>query len=214
VACSSFTDPSSAKHAESWSAHFERSNLAELEVYPSQSATVVDANWITHAPVDANGRIAEDSTSWIESYWSGKPFDGAPLWETIVNGRAVVWGTELRERAYGLLQREFPDALDTLEIARIAAHLGSDLGQSTAWLTEPSPGRLELAYYMDFRDAEDPEFLARLQAYDGPRNVKDLAPGKATFGLPNFVPYGSKFTITELESAQEGLYRVHRAFDI
>jgi len=209
-----FTDPKCAQHAESWGGHFERSNLAQLEVYPSRPATVVDSNWITHAPVDANGRLTGGSNSWIESYWSGKLFGDAPVWETIVDGRAVVWGTELRERAYGLLQREFPDALDTLEVARIAAHLGSDLGLSTAWLTQPASGRFELAYYMDFRDAENPGFLARLKEYDGPRNVKDLAPGKATFGLPDFLPYGSKFTITEFESSQEGLYRVHRAFDI
>lgn len=209
-----FTDPECAQHAESWGGHFKYSNLAKLEVCPSGPATVVDANWITHAPVDANGRIVGDSSSWIDSYWSGRQFDDAPVWETIVDGRAVVWGTELRERAYDLLQREFPRALDTLEIARIAAHLGSDLGQSTAWLTEPAPGRFELAYYMDFRDADNPDFLARLKEYDGPRNVKDLAPGKDTFGVPDFLPYGSKFTLTELESSQEGLYRVHRAFDI
>jgi hypothetical protein len=209
-----FTEPKCAKHAESWGGHFKRSNLAQLEVYPSRPATVVDSNWITHAPVDATGRLGGGSSTWIESYWSGTPFDDIPVWETIVDGRAVVWGTELRERAYSLLQREFPYAMDMLEVARIAAHLGSDLGQSTAWLTHPASGRFELAYYMDFRDAENPEFLDRLEKYDGPRNVKDLAPGKATFGLPDLLPYGSKFTITELESSQEGLYRVHRALDI
>ncbi|WP_054074114.1 hypothetical protein [Comamonas testosteroni] len=206
-----FTDPQCALHAESWGGHFKRSNLAHLEVYPSRPATVVDSNWITYAPLDANGRIAGDSSSWIESYWSGMPFNTEPVWETIVDGRAVVWGTELRERAYDLLQQVFPDALDTLEVARIAALLGSDLGQSTAWLTQPSADYFELRYYMDFRDAENSEFLARLKKYDGPRNVRDLAPGKATFGLPDFRPYGSKFTVTEFESSQKSLYRVHLA---
>lgn len=206
-----FTDPQCAQHAESWGGHFKRSNLAQLEVYPSRPATVVDSNWVTYAPVDANGRIVGDSNSWIESYWSGMPFNNAPVWETIVDGRAVVWGTEVRERAYDLLRQKFPNALDTLEVARIAAHLGSNLGQSSAWLTQPSPDCFELAYYMDFRDAENPEFLARLKEYEGPRNVRDLAPGKATFGLPDFRPYGSKFTVTAFVSPQEGPHSVHLA---
>jgi len=209
-----FTDRGSAHRAESWGGHFDRSYLAELEVYPVRPPTVVDASWITHAPVHPDGRITLGSTEWIERYWSGEPYDHAPLWETLVEGRAVVWGTELRERAYDLLRREFPDALDTLEIARLAAHLGSDLGQSTAWLTQSSPGRFELAYFMDFRDANNSEFLGRLKEYDGPRNLKDLAPDKSTFGLPNFLPYGSRFTVTELGSPQQGPYHVHREIGI
>lgn len=209
-----FTERKCADLALSWGGHFGHDYLAELEVFAVRPASVLDANWITYAPVDESGRILSDRTSWIERYWSGERFDDSPAWESIVDGRAVVWGTELRERAYELLRREFPEALDTLEVARIAAHVGSDLGQVNAWVTQPEPGRFNLAHYMDFRDANEPEFLARFHSYDGPRNMKDLAPGKATFGVPNFLPYGGNFTFSDLGTGGQKLYRVHREFGI
>ncbi len=83
-----------------------------------------------------------------------------------------------------------------MEVARLAAAVGSDFGQSAAWITQPEPGKLRLDYYIDWRDAHNPELLERLRAYDGPRNWRDLAPGKETHGLPDFRPYGSDFVIS------------------
>jgi len=209
-----FTDRGCADLAVSWGDHFDHDYLAELEVYPVRPPSVLDANWITYAPLDERGRIPPGQTDWIERYWSGEPFSDAPAWESIVDGRAVVWGTELRERAYEVVRRHFPAALDTLEVARIAANVGSDLGQVSARVTQPTPGRFILAHYMDFRDADNPEFLTKLHNYDGPKNMKDLAPGKATFGMPNFLPHGSNFTFSDFGAGNQHLHCVHREFGI
>lgn len=131
-----------------------------------------------------------------------------------MDGRAVIFGTEVRQRAYANVARAFPNALDTLEIARLGAAVESDLGQTTAWITRVAPDRFRLAYYLDMRDAESPEFLDRLGKYDGPRNMKDLVPGKETFGLPDFSPFGCEVTTTVLSAASSSAYQVHRELGI
>ncbi|MCI0428593.1 MAG: DUF2441 domain-containing protein [Nitrospiraceae bacterium] len=191
-----FTVFDEATGALSWGGHFRRENLAELEVHPVRAAARVDSNWITYAPVDSTGRLDRTDISWIDRYWQGEAYGDSPIWETIVHGRAVVLGTELRQRAYEVIVAAFPNALDMLEIARLAAAVGSDLGQTAAWVTQLSPDRFRLAYYLDMRDADNPEFLRQLAAYDGPKNISDLAPGKETFGVPDFRQYSCDFTIS------------------
>jgi hypothetical protein len=205
-----FTDVVQANAAVSWGGHFCQENLAELEVHPIGPTTKVDANWITYAQVDAAGRLNPNATAWIERYWAGDAFNDAPVWETLAHGRAVIYGTDLRQRAYERTATAFPDALDTLEVARLAAAAGSDLGQSTAWITRAAPDRLQLAYYLDMRDAENPDFLKRLAAYDGPKNIRDLAPGKDTFGLPDFRPYSCEFSMSQVNDAPFESQRIHR----
>ena len=209
-----FTDVGQADAALPWGGHFRPENLAELEVHPVGPYSKVDANWITHAEVDGNGRIDPAATEWIEKYWAGEPSSDSPVWETIVDGRAMIFGTELRQRAYDHVARAFPNALDTLEIALLAAEVGSDLGQTTAWIARTSADRFRLAYYLDMRDAENLEFLDRLGKHKGPRNLKDLAPGKKTFGLPDFRPLGCEFAASADERERSGLYRVHRELGI
>lgn len=205
-----FTDGGQAESALEWGGHFRSENLAELEVRPVRPCSMVDANWITHAEVDGNGRIDPAATKWIENYWAGEPFSDSPVWETIVDGRAVIFGTDLRQRAYNLVARAFSNALDTLEIARLAATVGSDLGQTSAWVTRTAVDRFRLEYYLDMRDAENPEFLDQLGKHDGPRNWKDIALGKETFGLPDFRPFGCEFATSALDDQRSVPYRVHR----
>lgn len=191
-----FEDLAQARAATTWGGHFRPENLADLEIHPVGRATRFDSNWITYAGVDGDGRFDQTDLSWIDRYWSGQPLGNSPVWETIIRGRAVVLGTEVRNRAHDLIARAFPHALDMLEISRLAAAVGSDLGQTAAWVTQLSPTRFRLNYYLDMRDANDPDFLKRLAAYDGPKNVRDLAPGKETFGLPDFRPYSCEFTVS------------------
>jgi hypothetical protein len=205
-----FTDVAQAHAALSWGSHFCRENLVEVEVYPVRQCSKVDASWITHAQIDETGRIDARATTWIEQYWAGEPLSDSPVWEIIVDGRAVISGTGLRQRAYDLTARIFPNALDTLEVARLAATVGSDLGQTTAWITRAASDRLRLAYYLDMRDAENPEFLDRLGKYDGPKNMKDLALGKEMFGLPDFRQFGCDFTVSQVKAAFSRELRVHR----
>ena len=43
--------------------------------------TVVDANWITFAPVGPDFRLQMDDLAWIEKYWNGLQYQNAPVWE-------------------------------------------------------------------------------------------------------------------------------------
>jgi hypothetical protein len=145
----------------------------------------VDSNWITYSPRDENGYPT--SYDWMQQYWAGEPFPGqTPLWETLVDGRMIVLGTALRERAYQLIKARFPESLTFLEIARQAAWVGSDLGNVTAYLSEDGDD-LVLAYVMDMRDANDPVFLAKIQKLKDeghPINWADITPrlAQGTFG--------------------------------
>ncbi len=205
-----FTDVAQTRAAQSWGGHFRSENLVEVEVRPDRPYSKVDANWITYAERDSNGRIDPTKADWIERYWAGEPCGDHPVWETIVAGRAAIFGTVVRERAYANLARAFPNALDTLEIARLGAAVGSDLGQTSAWITRVAPDRFRLAYHLDMRDAKNPEFLERLSKYDGPKNMKDIAPGKETFGLPDFRPFDCEFRTNSLVAVSSGVYQVHR----
>jgi len=200
-----FTDSAQAAKAESWGGHFRPENLGEVEVHPVGEVTRVDSDWITYAETDRLGNLDTSDLSWIERYWAGEPHGSTPVWETIVQGRAVVFGTKLRERAYNVLARDFPSALDTLEMARLAAEVGSDLGQTGAWITQSEPDRLRLDYYLDMQDGHNPELHERLRAYGGPRNYRDLVPGKETFGLPDFRPYGRDFVVSQRLHPEVGL---------
>jgi hypothetical protein len=194
-----FLDIASAEHAcASWASsadHFRAEYLAELhlgEAGPKRDR--LDSNWITHAPENEEGFLT--GIAWIPSYWAGEPYPNAtPIWETLVEGRMIVLGTSLREQAYAAIKRRFPDSLTLLEIARQAAWVGSDLGNICAWLRQDGAA-LVLKYYMDMRDAENPDVLGALEQLKRsghPINWADMAPHIAqdSFGrVPDLRPFG------------------------
>jgi len=211
-----FTDHDEAKAAQNWGAYFRAESLSEVAVYSASPRTRVDANWITAAPLDTHGRLEVSDLSWIDCYWMGRSCDNRPVWETIVHGRATVLGTELRRRAYDVLADRFPDALDTLEVSRLAAEVDSDLGQTVALMQQIADDRYRIDYFLDMRAAEEPGFLDRLAKHHGATNIRDLQPGKPTFGLPDFRPFSCEFTISQEVDSGTGysLPTVHRQVDI
>lgn len=175
--------------AEGWGDYFQPENLVEIELYETAPLARFDSNWITHAPLDVNGHLS--STEWVSNYWAGEPYPRAePLWEILANGRAVICGTTLRQRAYELLKCRWPRSVALLEVARIAAQLGSDLGQLKAFLVPDEYGRLTLQFFIDMRDSDDESFLNRITCYDGPRNHADLSVGDESFYVPDLRHYG------------------------
>ncbi|WP_289297955.1 hypothetical protein [uncultured Reyranella sp.] len=162
-----FVDRDSAERALAWGRspnHFHVQFVAELSLAEAKPNWVrLDSNWLTYAALTDSGAFAD--LSWIPAYWTGAPMpDRVPIWETVVNGRAIVLGTELRERAYSVLRSKFPDSLLMLEIGRQAAWIGSDLGNCTGWLHAiENPDELALDYLMDMRDAGNEAFLTKLQ---------------------------------------------------
>lgn len=120
-----------------------------------------------------------------------------PLWELVAQGRAVVCGADIRVRAYETVHSHFPEAVSLLEIARIAAHVGSDLGHLSAWLIRNEDASLDLRYHIDMRDADNPVFLDKVRRYSGPRNERDLAVGGDHFGIPHFEKCKCEFNVTD-----------------
>jgi hypothetical protein len=201
-----FLDLPSAERALSWgqpSNHFRPEYLAELNLTEAgQRRDRFDANWIVNEPGD-----------WIPHYWAGEACPGKePIWETLIDGRLIVLSADLRTRAYDMIKRRFPDSLTFLEIARVAACVGSDLGKVFAYLREDGDD-LVLSYGMDMREANDPEFLAKLERYKeegNPINWADIAPNfsRDSFGkTPDLTRFGfrrPKAAIPYVGSDSEG----------
>src|ERR1700733_9934535 len=97
-----FTDLESAERALKWGSHFRAENLAELSLAHAERGDRVDSNWITYSEIENS----PDPSAVMDSYWSGKPYPHeVPIWEVLVEGRLIVLGVDLRERAYDLIQR-------------------------------------------------------------------------------------------------------------
>jgi hypothetical protein len=191
-----------------WGNHFREDLLAEVHVSGQGLERPVDSNWITFAGhhLDDGGRILLSDVSWLENYWNGTAFpDAEPIWEALVEGRMIVLGTELRQRAYEIVKSFFPESLTLLEIGRIAAWIDSDLGNTMGWLLSDGD-KLRLRYYMDMRDAENPAFLAKLSGYinnGGAVNWVDIKRNtqKGEFGrAPDLRPWGFAIDSADLES--------------
>jgi hypothetical protein len=100
-----FLDIQDAERACAWgtpSNHFRQEYLAELhlgETGPQRDR--FDANWISY----------QDLTKDVEAvykYWRAAPFPGRePIWETLIDGRASILNTEIRERAYSIIKSRF-----------------------------------------------------------------------------------------------------------
>jgi hypothetical protein len=177
-----FLDVTSAEKACSWStgpnSHFRPEFLAELSLSEAgERRDRLDSNWISFAPRTDQGYLT--TIDWVPHCWAGTPYPGhTPVWETLIDGRLIVLGTTLKERAYQIIKTNFPASLAFLEIGRQAAWVGSDLGNVFAYLREDGDD-LVLEYALDMRDAEDPAFLEKLQQLkqDGhPINWADLTP--------------------------------------
>jgi hypothetical protein len=192
-------DAESATRACSWDSgqktHFQPKYLAELSLSEAGGRRDrLDANWITLAPKDLNGYLTD--ASWIPHYWKGSAYPGVePVWETLVDGRLWVLGTDIRERAYLAVKSEFPDSLMLLELARQAACVGSNLGSITAWM-RPVGNDMVLDYCMNMLDADSPELHRKLREFSEsghPINRADMKPhiDRESFGnMPDFGPYG------------------------
>ena len=152
-----FTDLRRAELALQWGTpnnHFRLQNLAELSLAEAKlSGSRHDANWITH----------QGKAGWQARYWSGEPHpDQEPIWETLVTGRLIILGSEIRNAAMRILTRRFPDSVVLLETARVAAWVGSDLGNVAAFLFDRGK-YVRLMYLIDMRSANDFELAMKLR---------------------------------------------------
>ncbi len=185
-----------ADQAVCWGAHFRPGNLAEVSLCEATGHHhLQDANWITYAGCNAGAGSGE----WMHRYWEGESCPNEkPVWEALVEGRVAVLGTSIRNRAYEVVKSHWPDSLMLLEISRLGAWVGSNIGSINADMTDNSRGH-EFKYLMDMRDADDPDFLKRLQhlmTSGHPVNWADIRPHyeQGTFGCrPDMTPYQFSF---------------------
>ena len=179
-----FLDKESAAMASRlWGNHFKSENLAEVNLDEAKGRERLDSNWITYS----DSETTMPSDGWISYYWQGKPYpDEEPIWETLVEGKVTVLGVDLRTRAYQIVKEHWPDSLMFLEITRLGAWIGSDIGSINAFMTEDT-GNYFFKFFMDMRNADNPEFLAQLKHLiesGHPVNEADMKPHytKGNFG--------------------------------
>jgi hypothetical protein len=120
-------------------------------------------------------------------YVRGQASGQRPVWELLVDGRAVIFGTSLREAAYEVAKRTWPRSLALLEMSRVAVELDSDLGLIAPIVLGPANDQ-RVDFAMNFIDARNQEFLKRFADYDDPKNTADLGPA-AELVLPDLRPY-------------------------
>lgn len=164
-----------ALEASAWGSKFATENLAGLFVSEDANVSQHDAEWITH------GNRPDD---WMFRYWRGEQRDSKPIWEMLVDGKANVLGTALRTRAWHNIANEWPGALRLLDLARIAAELGYDIGLITAYATR-NDDVLKVGHIVNVGKIDDPAFLETFSAYEGPRNVGPPRDGEPLWTLPD-----------------------------
>ncbi len=189
-----FPDQQSAERVlrhRGWGGHFRRENLVAVHVEGIGLDRSFDSNWITYAPLTPDGLIDRDRMEWLEPYWRGEPYPKAePIWEAVVDGRVIVLGTSVRKRAYDNAAAAFPEARVHLELSRIAAWNGYDLGSITPFLFDEGD-RWVCRYYMNLLQAEDSEFVEAIAKHFADReavNREFLKPFFESKGDPGPAP--------------------------
>ncbi|MBY0545208.1 MAG: DUF2441 domain-containing protein [Gammaproteobacteria bacterium] len=203
-----FDNRKCAESVTSWGGHFTIENLVDVGV-SANNLTRADANWITYAKRE-NGLIKESYIPHIHDYWRGIPYPNEqPQWECLIDGYAIVWGTEHKNKAYQIIREQMPDVLGLLEISRIAETMGFYLGHIYPRIFRINHSDFKLAYLIDMHDLKDNygNFIEQFEKYQGPVNqqdfkqlfnendvlkytVPDLREYEKTFSLSDHILYG------------------------
>lgn len=180
---------------EKWGGHFRAKNLIEFELPPTTSLTRVDANWITEAPLQSDGRLDTSDITWTTRYWAGEPKHKDPTWETIVNGRALVRDMAVRKKAYADVKSRFPRSEVFMEMARLAGEVGSDGGLVTPFLQRAGQNTLRLAYCMYDKDFHDEAVIKKIAAHPDAKNLHRLMSENEIFDTPDLRPWSQDFSL-------------------
>ena len=167
-----FPDSESARAAARWSPYFKEDRLAELALRVDSRSSTHDGNWIHNQLGEAGDR------EWMRAYLSGTRRDDKPIWEMVVEGRAVVYGTDLREEAYKTVKAHWPESMAMLELSRLGFECDVDVGVVSAIPIEVDGG-LEVRYFQNFDARDDSIFVQRLETLiesGRPVNHADLHP--------------------------------------
>ncbi|WP_157958230.1 hypothetical protein [Salinicola sp. CR57] len=153
-----------------WGCHFCEEFITDIGV-SAVSEVRVDSNWFHYY----RKLIGEggDATDIARNYWGGKPCPKeAPIWETIVDGEIMVWGTELRKHAFENIKMRAPQCIPFLEVARITHLSLKGYGEVAAFFDSA-----EAQYVKYFIKAEgsDEELTALLEKAEARGEINPAA---------------------------------------
>lgn len=156
---------SAARGQERWGTavgtHFHPDYLVEVG-FTYTAMSKVDTTWIDVYLLPDTYPFDRENVEWMHRYWKGEPYPNTdPLWEYIVEGRGVVWGTPLRMKAYEVVKQHAPLSLEQLELGRIAVELGSDIYHIAPFIRRITRTKFRVDYFKDERDHND-AFMTRI----------------------------------------------------
>jgi hypothetical protein len=187
-----FEDEATARRAAGrWAvpgSHFEEDFLTEVG-FSALQYTRVDSEWIT-------SEFRDPDPDWMRAYWRGVPNGSQPIWEVLAEGAGLLWGTEVRRRAWDRCSAMFPDSLLLLDVCRISQELGEfNFGRTVPIVMRADAGQLRLDYIIDFRDAHNEQMLNGLRDYRGPRNASHPVGEEPKLVVPDLKPFRKTFTL-------------------
>lgn len=155
------------KASKLWGNSFKEEYLTDLGFAPEAKISKVDSNWITYS--FPTGRLIDDSdTDWMNKYWSGVPYNDDPLWELLVEAPGLVYGTELRESAWKLIERHQPESLPFMELSRLASEVSSEVGVIVPIIlkSDISEKKLQITYVCNMEDYNNQSLHLKLKGHN------------------------------------------------
>ncbi len=111
----------------------------------------------------------------------------------LVDGRATILDSRIRQLAYDTIKQTWPRSLGLLALSRLAMELESDMG--LLWPMIAGEGNtIGIRMFLDFRDAEDFEFRKRVWEYSKTKSIPDLHQ-KAEIVTPDLTEYFIDFPV-------------------
>ena len=135
---------------------FPKARMAAVTIASASTIGIYDSTWITRGPPVSD-------PSWMRSYYAGE-LTNDPLIELVVSGRAAVVDRELREAAYQVVASTWPKSLPLLELGRLAAKVGSDLGM-IAGVPMYAEAGVRVRYILNMVDASNEIVMRRLRDF-------------------------------------------------
>ena len=196
-----------------WPPYFQKENLVEFELYPSDIVTKVDSDWITYAPLLPSGELNKDVSNWITKYWSGIPYSETPVWEVICKGVALVVDEQIRRKCYRSILEQFPDVEFYLLMSRVASEAGSFGGLVAPAIIMGDNGDFQLSYWTENKSFHQRDVIQKMSKHPDAARIRELRSQSETFTIPDFREYGCNFTLTNKDAAVLGtaLLSVHHS---
>jgi hypothetical protein len=193
---------------QDWPPYFQAQNLVEFKLMPSHVPTVVDANWITFAPIKQDGRLDISDIGWIAEYWSGRTYNSLPVEEMICEGIAVVVDEGVRRRCFAHLNEVFSDARIPILMARLASESGSMAGTIAPYLQRFEQESYFLSYIGSDKGFHERETIDRIASHPDSRALARMMWENPTWHQPDFSPWFVKFQLQTHAASELGSLRI------